>query len=145
MLEEQGIVTAVRGEQCWVQVAIRNACGQCERACVTAETTRRSYRHSTLKLDNPRALDLHPGDQVALGLAELGLLHVSVIVYLFPLISFFAGTLFGLLLAEQFESIPRDLAAGLGALVGMSLYFLRLRLSPELGNSTVKPVILRRL
>lgn len=145
MLEEQGVVADVCGQECWIEVCVRGAaCGQCASPCVSA-VFGRERKPLRLKVDQPPGLVLSPGDHVTLGIPEHRLMLIAFRVYFLPLLSFFAGAIIASMGAGQMESISVDAAVIPGAFLGLMLHFLRLKLSGASVMSLVEPVILRRL
>ncbi len=93
----------------------------------------------------PGSMELSPGDRVLLGLPEAPLLGAAARLYLFPLISFFAGALLGAGLAEQWNWPSADLAAAGGGILAAMIHFRRLQRSLASQVAACRPVILRRL
>lgn len=86
MIEEIGIITAVRTGEIQVQTRIKSTCGTCEAAsnCGTS-TIAKAFAPRAEDLVLPCDMPAEVGQQVKLGIPEQHLLSASVWVYMLPL------------------------------------------------------------
>ncbi len=123
MLEQEGHVVGLEGDDALVQVARTSSCGSCESkgGCGTgALSSLFSDRAITLKVAN--SLGVRAGDRVVLGISEGALVKGSMMVYLLPLVGLLLGAGFGQMMAGQMLLDP-DLMAAVGGLGGLALVF----------------------
>lgn len=144
MIEERGRVIAIVGDQAHVTAERRSACGQCNvsNACGTSLLERVFGRHPVeLLAHNP--IGAQVGDEVVVGLSELGLLRTAAAAYLVPIL----GLIIGASAGERFGGAYPEIASVLGALGGLVLAFWWLRgYSVAMAQRPERqPVILRRL
>lgn len=144
MLEEEGVVTAVRGARASVRTERKSACGQCavNGACGTS-LLERFFGRRPVELLAANEIGARVGERVAVGVSESSLLAAAAAAYLVPLVALMAGAALG----QSFGDTWADLASLLGAALGFALALLWLRgYSARLaGRSERQPRILRRL
>lgn len=117
MIEQQAVVTAVRGTQAEVSVQRQTACGGCDQAggCSTSVLAGLfNRRNEVILVDN--SIGASPGDRVVLGIEESALQIASVVAYLLPILGLLLGAAFGSSLGAE----PLSVAFGLlGLIVGL--------------------------
>ena len=102
MIEETGEVISVEGRYVWVETTRQSACGSCAsgKVCghklldqhLSHKAISQKQQHIQARLDD--AIDdtfIESGSRVKIGLPERHLLQAAFIVYLLPLVLFFAG------------------------------------------------------
>ena len=146
MLESEAIVVSISNGTTFVEPQVGGGCGASHcatQSCGTAVLTQIfSQKPKALQVKNPIAAGV--GERVVVGLQEGAFLRTAVAVYLLPLCAFLAGTVLGFFWAGA--SAARDLYAGFGGLLGLTICVLFLKYSaPTLFPRGVEPVILRRL
>lgn len=121
MLEEHGVVVAVRGEFAWVETERRSTCDACSmnKGCGTATLSRALGRRRT-QVRVLNGLQAAVGDRVVVGLQEDALLRGSLAVYLLPLLMML---LFALVGQGVFRGAGSEPASVLSGLLGLALGF----------------------
>jgi sigma-E factor negative regulatory protein RseC len=88
LIEETGIITAIKGEQICVETQIKSTCSGCQvnSHCGTGVVARAlSPKKQQLVLDCKQQVQV--GQQVKLGIPEQTLLSASALVYLLPVVT----------------------------------------------------------
>lgn len=118
MIEERGRVLIVEDGAVWVETLRRSACDSCQarNGCGQSVLQRLGLgaRSGFIRaLDQQAGQRCRIGDEVVIGVPEQAVLHGSVMVYLFPLLALFAGSLLA-----QFLGAPEGIiiVAGLSGL-----------------------------
>lgn len=105
MLEESGRVVSVDPDGVWVETVKQSACGGCSARNGCGQALLASVgdgKRSVICVDNPQSLCVKENDQVVIGVAEQAFMHMSVLMYLVPLITLFiAAVLAGLLALSE--------------------------------------------
>lgn len=142
MIEQSGRVVAIEDGVAWVETVRRTGCGRCDEpgGCGNGAMNRLA-RERIGHLRVLASLPVAVGDEVVVGVPEDAMLRGAALIYLLPLAALFAGTLAGDLLW------PGDGGAMAGALAGLvaGFGFVRWRSTSKRDDSTVQPVLLRRL
>lgn len=118
MILERGRVERLEGPSAWVQCSSRSACQRCASGQGCGGGLLGSLlgdRLHRVRVDM-REIELRPGDQVELGIREIGLVWAAIIAYLLPL----AGLLLGAIAAGAMAGFDSDgftLAGGLAGLL----------------------------
>ncbi|WP_111497476.1 SoxR reducing system RseC family protein [Marinobacter bohaiensis] len=141
MIEENGTVVAVNGDEAWVQTIRQSTCGTCNarKGCGQGALARLSDgRANQVKVANTAGARV--GDPVVLGIGERQLLTASLLVYALPLLALLVGALAGASLGEA-----GDGPAILGGLLGLASGFLVVRIVAGGASRTARlsPVMLR--
>lgn len=143
MIEESGLVVAVRGDEADVVTERRSVCGHCaaQGACGTSLLDRFLGRRPSHVVARNQA-GANVGERVVLGIAEQDLLGLSVAAYLVPI----GGLLAGMLLGDWWGG-GSGIAALAGAALGMALALIWLRRYSVglLRDGARQPVVLRRI
>jgi sigma-E factor negative regulatory protein RseC len=147
MIEETGVVLAVRGPLAEVVSQRRGACGACSvnGACGTS-LLERFFGRKQLILTVRNPVEAKPGDPVVVGIPEDALLQASAAAYLVPLLTMLAGGIGGAHVAGLLAPGLIDGLSVLGGGVGMGtgLWWLS-RFSRSRGrDDRYQAVILRR-
>ncbi len=103
MITEEAEVIAVEGDHAWVEALRRTACGSCtaSKGCGTGIVARFfTGRKMRIRVDNEIAAVV--GDRVLVAIADEVLVRGSLMAYMFPLLSLFAGALLGDILQPLF-------------------------------------------
>ena len=148
MIEELGVVVAVRGELAEVESQRRSACGACSvnGTCGTSLLDRFFGRKQLiLTVRNP--IKAEPGDAVVVGVPESALLEASFAAYVVPLLAMIVGGMGGaylaVLLIPEFQQGLSVLGGGLGIVLGL-WWLARFSTRRGLLDERYQPVILRR-
>lgn len=144
MLEAEGVVVKAGPEGVFVETSRTSACGSCSSQGNCGTTTLSQLlgsKKSAFKVLDP--IGTRVGERVVIGLEEVALLKSSLLVYLLPLALLLAGAILGSLLAPAHQ----DAYAGWGALSGLILGFVALKLASTRAGAQqqYQPVILRRV
>lgn len=101
MLEQNGHVVAIEGDEALVETSRQSSCGSCEaKGCGTGSLSQVLGRKTQqLRVKNPVAAK--PGEAVVLGLSESALIRGSLAVYMVPLVALLGGGLLGEVLGRQ--------------------------------------------
>ncbi|QGU31653.1 SoxR reducing system RseC family protein [Thermochromatium tepidum] len=140
MIEEQGRVIALIGDQARITSERRSACGHCGANLVCGTSLLDQFlAHRPVELLVRNPIGARIGDKVVVGFAEQELLRLAVAAYLAPILALIIGAMLG--------GTFHEVASLLGALVGLALAFWWLRVySRKLARRPERqPVILRRL
>jgi sigma-E factor negative regulatory protein RseC len=150
MIEEQARVVAVDRQGVWVETQRRSTCGQCvaNNSCGTALLSKvLGVRRTRVRVLNPDAMAVTPGDDVVIGIEEQALTRGSLAIYLLPLLSLFIFALLGETLARQMSIALGDLVSIVFGIAGLmlGLFWVR-RFSRNISHDPrYQPVMLRRL
>lgn len=122
MLEESGRVVNVDVDGVWVETVKMSACASCSARNGCGQSLLASVgqgKRSVICVDNPEALRVSPDDEVVIGIGEHAFMHMSVLLYLVPLVTLFLGAL----LATMFAlGEPAVIGSGvLGLVLGLVL------------------------
>ncbi len=96
MMTEEAEVVALDGDHAWVEAQRRTACGSCtaSKGCGTGIISRLlSGRRMRIRVENDIAAVI--GDRVLVAIADEVLVRGSLMAYMVPLLSLFAGALLG--------------------------------------------------
>ena len=118
MIEEKGVVLAVRGDQARVQVQARSACGHCQARAGCGTSLLEGLlgrRAGDFWVKDP--VGVRPGDQVVIGIAEAELRRASLLLYFLPIVALVGGGVAGQGLGPSGSEWP----AIVGGLVGLGL------------------------
>ena len=147
MIEESGLVVAVRGDLAEVESQRRSACGTCtvNGACGTSLLDRFFGRKQLiLTVRNP--IGAEPGDSVVLGVPESAMLEASFAAYVVPLLTMFLGGMGGahaaVLVSPEHVQGLSVLGGGTGLAVG--LWWLAGFGKRRVEDERYQPIILRR-
>lgn len=122
MIEQSGQVVALEPAAVWVQTRRQTTCASCvaNAGCGQGLRDKLGLADSDGVIRVPTDLHLQVGDEVVIGIREEGLLQSAALVYLLPLLLFFAaaGTLQALGASEPEIILAggAGLAAGAGVL-----------------------------
>lgn len=144
MIEEQATITEREGDYAWLEARKQSACGGCElkSGCGTSVLS----KWLSPRLNRMRALneiEAEIGDNVIVGLQEGALLRGAFMVYLFPLVAMLAAALVAKLLGGGGVPDGWVILAGVGGLMGASLFLRRYHRRIQRDNR-YQPVILRK-
>lgn len=139
MITETGKVVAVTDEHAWVQTIRASACQSCSarNGCgqkVLASAT--GGRANQVRVFN--AVGAQVGEEVTLGIDENALLSASLLVYAVPLLLMVLASMIGHQL-----SAGNDIAAMLGAFMGLAAGFLVSRQLQHRNTNSYEPRLLR--
>jgi len=106
MIEEQAIVTQIRGNRAEIQMQRQSACSHCElnRGCGTGAIGR-MLGHRSKPLTIETSLSLKPGDRVLLGMPDGSFLKASLLIYGLPLFAMICFAMLGQLLFNGSEGL----------------------------------------
>ncbi|MDQ7015465.1 MAG: SoxR reducing system RseC family protein [Gammaproteobacteria bacterium] len=146
MIEEQARICELAGDDVWVEVERRSACGSCEvrGGCGTSVlATVLGRRMSRIKVQNSVSASL--GDSVVVGIPDAALIQGSLAVYAAPLLSMLLFALLGEQLIDDSQWV--EIGSIIGGLLGLSLGFFWLRYYTRRIAKTPhhQPVILRKV
>ena len=147
MIEETGIVVAVRGELAEVETMRRSACAGCSvnGACGTS-LLERILGRKQLILTASNRIGARPGESVVLGVPEAALLEAAFAAYLIPIIAMIAG---GIVAEHRAETLAPGFSPGLSVVGGAAglaagLWWLARFSANRSGDERYRPVILKR-
>lgn len=92
MIEQSARVVSIDDQQIWLEVERQSSCSGCKlrNGCGTGLLSRHvGQRFSRLAV--PRTKNVQVGEQVQIQIAEKGLLHGALMMYLLPLLGLIAG------------------------------------------------------
>jgi positive regulator of sigma E activity len=141
MLEEQGVVVAIDGASCIVELGVSQACGACRAPCSIGASP--SVRRLSAPI--PDRFDVKPGDRVLIGIAGPKTLLAMSVLYVGPLLSLFAGGFIGLLANRFLWHQAGDVATLIGAGVAFASHLMAMKKWGVLDSLAATPVICRRL
>ncbi|MEA3277083.1 MAG: SoxR reducing system RseC family protein [Pseudomonadota bacterium] len=147
MIEESGVVIAVRDDLADVESRRRSVCGGCSAnsACGTS-LLERFFGRKQLLLTVRNPIGAEPGDEVIVGVPEAALLQASVAAYVVPLLAMIGGGIGGDFLAALLAPAYAQGLSVLGGIGGLAagLLWLRRFNSTREADERFRPVILRR-
>ncbi len=142
MIEETARVIEVRGDEALLQTQRQSACQSCsvKSGCGTSTLAKVvGQRSSQVIVKN--TLQVKPGDEVVVAIAESALVQGSLLVYLLPLVlMLLAGVLAEWLFASEAVTVLASLA-GLAVSIGV----VRLVLHRSGLKQSIQPHLIRRL
>ncbi|WP_277051601.1 SoxR reducing system RseC family protein [Zestomonas thermotolerans] len=143
MIEENGRVVAVEAGAVWVETRRRSACSGCaaNAGCGHGLMDRLGVSERRGHVRALCDLQLAIGDTVVIGVREELLLRASLLVYLRPLLAFFAFALMAYCLSL---SEPLIILSGLGGFA-LALITVRMRSRRMANDPASQPVVLRAL
>lgn len=147
MIEENGVVVAVRPGVAVVETRRRATCDACSanRGCGTAVLGKvlGNRRNRVTALDD---VGVGVGDEVALGLGESALVRGSMAVYLVPLLGLIGGAGIGEMMSVRL-AVAAEPASMLGAVagIGLGLAWLRAFTRRIQSDPRYQACVLRRL
>lgn len=140
MVEEVGIIVAVDGTWCIVELRAADACGACQTRCATG-SERLPGQLTVRKPD----FDLQPGDRVVVGISARRTLFAAGVLYLGPLLALFMGAFVGLLAVRAVWPLAGDLGALSGGVIAFVLGLWAAKKWDLIESLASAPVISRRL
>lgn len=102
MLEESGRVVDIDADGVWVETVKMSACSSCSARNGCGQSLLASVgqgKRSVICVDNPDDIRVVPDDQVVIGIGEHAFMHMSLLLYLVPLVTLFFGALIATMLA----------------------------------------------
>lgn len=148
MLEENAQVTAVQGDEVWVEAERRSSCSSCavRGGCGSAALAKvLGQRRSRVRALSD--IPLRVGDRVVVGIQEQAVVRGSLAVYAVPLLLLLLGALLGELGASRSLWHNAELASLLLGVAGLAggLWWLKLFSRRIRRSAAYQPVVLRRL
>jgi len=149
MIEQQGRVVRLSGNEAAVQVGPASGCPACAagNGCGAGIFARLLQQRKPLLLQVQNVVGALPGQTVMLGVPERAFLHLLSRLYLLPLIAGLGGAAAGRLLADMLEITAgmADAASLVGAFIsfGVVLFLLRGREAEVLRQ--LNPQLLRTI
>lgn len=143
MVEERGHIVRLVGHQVEIEFIRETACGTCKAktTCGTgvlgAFFGRRQHR---VLLDN--SVDAAPGEWVVVGVDESDFVAASMMIYLVPLLTLFAGALVADVLWGRASGSGSEMPVVLGAVAGFVLGMMGLKRWAVTGSRSLR--ILRK-
>ncbi|AYC33920.1 transcriptional regulator [Pseudomonas cavernae] len=143
MIEEAGRVVAVESGAVWVETLRKSTCSSCSANAGCGQGLmdklgvggQRGYVRALCDLQ------LRVGDPVVIGVREDLLVRASLLVYLLPLLMFFALAMFAERLALH---EPLIIVSGLGGLA-LAWFIVRWRGRRKADDPALQPVVLRAM
>lgn len=120
MVEEQGIVIKVEKDFAWVKMQRKSSCGHCsaKEGCSTKAIEDIFKKEIEVRAINQSNVQV--GDRVIVGLEEGALLKSSFTVYLIPLLSMLAATIFYETFAKKAFLPSHEILTVLAGLIGLA-------------------------
>jgi sigma-E factor negative regulatory protein RseC len=119
MLEEQGKVVEVRGDDLWVETQARSSCSHCSSSSCTTSVVSKLFGVKRNRLRIPNNLDARVGDRVVIGIPDQLVVRASVWAYLLPAVLMLHGAALGHALGSG-EGL-QSLLAMVGLAIGFAL------------------------
>jgi sigma-E factor negative regulatory protein RseC len=143
MIEEIATVVKVENGQVWVTPHTKGGCVSClQQTSCTSSVLGRVFKPRTIAVDS--SFPLSVGDQVSVTIDESLLLHASLLLYLFPLLSMFIGAGLTESLLDNIQNVDLYIAsAGVGSLF-FSLGLLHFLQKNWLLDYCVKAVVVKK-
>ena len=120
MISEQGIVESTNKKSAFIKIIKSSACNH----CTEKDSCTVSDRDMVIQVDN--RLDAKKGDMVEVSVPEGTFIKLSLMVYMFPVISLMVGAFLGNFLSTALKTNPSATAAITGALF-LAVSFLILK------------------
>ncbi len=144
MIEELAVVVKIENHQVWVTRGSSSACGGCQqKAACTTHALGSVLSKKSVPVDCDLALQM--GDQVVIAVDENVLLHVSLLLYLLPLIALFTGAGLADWLIEAGAGNADLWIAGSGLLGFLLSLWLINTVQSQLVLSVSRPVVVKKL
>ena len=152
MIEEHAQVVGIDNSTVWVEAQRQSSCSRCaaNKGCGNAVFQKlfgNKQNVFPVVKNNVDRLPVEVGDEVVIGIEEHALVKNSFIVYAMPVLFIIIFGALGETFAENLWSTSKELASIIGALFGLmiSVVILRLynRVAVKAGGS--QPVLLRRV
>ncbi|WP_461482034.1 SoxR reducing system RseC family protein [Porticoccus sp.] len=145
MIKETGRVIALETDGLWVETIQRSACHSCalQKGCGQGVLARFAGKPAAIRVlpGDCDIRNLHPDDQVVIGIPEDVLVRGTLLIYLLPLVLLVAGAA----LAASVSS--SDIMVACGAALGLfgGGLIARLHSMVNKNNSRVQPILLEQL
>ncbi len=147
MIEESARVLRVEAGFAVVETRQRAACGSCQSSgsCSTSVLAGLFKRHDN-ELRVLNSLDVHPGEEVIIGVQEQALVKLSLLAYLMPIMGMIAGAIVTDRWVRDYLSMSGELPQIIGGIMGLAGgFWLLQRFSRSRHNDPeYQAVILRR-
>jgi len=138
---ECGIVTDVKNDSVLVESAPETGCASCAArgSCMVGS----EVKQRSIWMKN--SIGAVKGDIVSFKIEERGVVIASLLLYLLPVLMLIAGALTGTELNKFFD-LEKDLAAGIGGILGLVLSFILIRIFSFFTRSSdiFSPVLLEK-
>lgn len=141
MIEEQGRVVAVKGDQVWIETIQQSSCGSCSARATCGQGLMSKFsdgKRNHIRLTSECPVQL--GDQVLLGIPENTLVKSALLAYGMPLLIFILGAAAAEILFQLSEIMV--ILIGLGSLL---TGFILVRSVAGANSLALQPVILEVL
>ncbi len=141
MIEEQGRVVAVDGDQVWVETVQQSSCGSCAARATCGQGLMSKFsegKRNHIRLTSDRPVKL--GDHVVLGIPENTLVKSALLAYGLPLVMFVLAAA----LAESYFALP-EAGVVLVGLIALVTGFALVRHVAGVSKLALQPVILEVL
>ncbi|KPJ94617.1 MAG: hypothetical protein AMJ53_04915 [Gammaproteobacteria bacterium SG8_11] len=128
MIEEQGVVVAVKDEWVWVETERKTVCGQCaaNKGCGTSVLAK-LFGKKANAIAVIKTLPAQIGDQVIIGIEENSLVKGSLLIYALPLVLLIGFGLLGEVVSAQVLLSNTDILTVLFAVFGLAVGFFWLK------------------
>lgn len=93
MIEEQGRVVAVSGDEAWVQTIRESACHSCSARKGCGQRVLSQMNGQAFQVRVANVIGARVGDEVVVGIPESSLLKASLMLYLAPLLMMVLGAI----------------------------------------------------
>jgi sigma-E factor negative regulatory protein RseC len=144
MIEETMRVAEVKDNVVWVEKASVSPCGSCREACA-GSVAGKLFANRKLRFSVNATTPLSVGDTIVVGLPDSALIRASFLIYLLPLLVFFAGAFLAGEVATGLSLPAPDLVSLSGGLLGMFFCLILSRFSAVFDGALYRPVVLRKL
>ena len=138
MIEEDACVSEVTSGRVWIEKGRKSSCSGCAESCPSA-LAGDLLGEKRVRLSVRTDLPLSPGDKIVIGVAQDIVVKSSFLIYLLPLVGFFAGAWLGNFV------VGSDLTSALAGLGGLGLCFFGLKALRLFDQERYQPVILRKI
>lgn len=147
MIEQTAKVIQCNADQVLIEVRRQSACGECsvKSGCGTSVLAN-LFGKKGIRLCLKNTIDVKSGNDVVIGIAEAGLLKISFLVYMLPLIGMIIFALLGAELFTQLQANNKELMTVFSAITGfvVSGILVRRVTATDKFIQACEPVLLRK-